>query len=59
MVSNSIEFNVSADKERVQQAVPMNPFAFTNMIIHRTKIAHESGHGSPQGIVQTIYQIIL
>ena len=43
----------------VQQAVSINPFAFTNMIMHRTKIAHQSGHGSKQGIVQTICQIML
>ena len=29
----------------VQQAVLMNPLAFTNMIMHRTTIADERGHG--------------
>ena len=41
------EFNDSFDKEGVQQAVLMNPFAFINMIMHRTKITYQSGHGSP------------
>ena len=45
MMSNSTEFNGSFDKEGVQQAVPMNPFAFTNMIMHRTTIADQRGHG--------------
>ena len=60
MMSNSTDSNGSFDKESVQQADPMNPLAFTNMIMHRTKIAHQSGHGSPDGIiVQTIWQIML
>ena len=46
--------------EIVQQAVSMNAFTFTNMIMHRTNIAHQSGHGWPQGIiVQTVCQILL
>ena len=35
------------------------PFPFTKMIMYRTKIAHQSGHGLPQGIVQTICQVML
>ena len=45
MMSNSTEFNGSFDKEGVPQAVPMNPLAFTNMIMHRTTIADQKGHG--------------
>ena len=45
MMSNSTEFNGSFDKESAQQAVLMNPLAFTNMIMHRTTIADERGHG--------------
>ena len=44
-MSNCTEFNGSFDKESVQQAVPRNPFAFTNMIMHRTTIADQRGHG--------------
>ena len=44
MMSNSTEFNGSFDKDTVQQAVLMNHFAFTNMIMHRTT-ADQSGHG--------------
>ena len=59
MMSNSLEFNVSADKASVQQAVLMNPFAFTSMIMYNTNIAHQSGHGSPQGIVQTMSNYVV
>ena len=44
-MSNSTEFNGSFDKETVQQAVQMNHFAFTNMIMHRTTTADQNGHG--------------
>ena len=45
MVSNSTEFNGSFYKESVQQTVVMNPFGFTNMIMHRTTIADQNDHG--------------
>ena len=45
MMSNSTEFNGSFNKETVQQAVLMNHFALTNMIMHRTTTADQSGHG--------------
>ena len=46
MMSNSTEFNGLFDKETVQKTILMNHFAFTNMIMHRTTAADQSGYGN-------------